>query len=402
MGMGNIANTGMRAAMTNMEAISNNIANANTVGFKRSRVNFIDLYPAGNGGASGNAVGLGVSVSGIDQNFSTGGIESTGINSDLSISRNGFFVMSDASSGQTSYTRAGHFQVDNNGYLYSLYSGARLQGYPATNGQILPGSVPQDIQINVGSVPATASTTVSQQINLNANSVVPAAAFDPTDPATFNYQTQFAVYDSLGNQTPGTLYYIKTAANNWDVQIYVDGNNVGSGTLTFNTSGALTGTTGLNGVSYNPTTGATSPQTFDINLAGSTQYAKDSSSSGATTDGFGPGSYSTYNIDKNGIVTATYSNRTSVVIAQVAVATFLSPTNLQNIGTQSWLQTTSSGEANVNMANSTNNIQPGALEMSNVDLTTEMVNLLSAQYTFQANAQVETTYNQVMQTILNL
>ncbi len=399
MGIGNIATTGMEAAMTNMEVISNNISNANTPAFKSSFTNFADLYPSGN--ASSVQAGLGVSVSGIQQTFSPGGPLPTNLPSDLAIINNGFFIMRDTTSGQTSYSRYGRFSF-NNGYL--TIGNDRLQGFPAVNNVIPPGSTPSDLFINTTSIPAQATTTIDQeQLNLNASDSSPVnPIFNPNDDTSYNFVSTAAVYDSLGNNNTLDLYYIKTSANNWTVNAYVNGSSVGVGSLTFDGAGQLISSTGLSSLSFSPTSGATSPQTFAVDMAGATQFAKAYNTSAFTTNGYQAGNYSSYNVDVNGNVTVTYDNNQTFTVGQIALALFQSPEGLQNIGNMSWLATTSSGSPLINQSNSQNALQQSAIEMSNVDLASEMVNLVSAQNIFQANAQVEQTYNQVMQTVTNL
>ncbi|RDI39958.1 flagellar hook protein FlgE [Aquicella lusitana] len=400
MGIGNIATTGMQAAMTNMEVISNNIANSNTFGYKGSYANFADMYPSGSNASSVQA-GLGVSVSGIQQDFSPGGPTPTGIASDLTITNDGFFVLKDASSGQTSYSRFGRFNF-NQGYF--MVGNQRLQGFPAVNNTIPPGSTPTDLYINTASIPAQATGTITQQqLNLNASDSVPSTTpFDPNDPTSFNFSSTATVYDSLGSSNTLNLYYVKTAANEWTVNAYVNGTSVGTGSLTFSSDGTLSSATGLSNLSFSPTSGATSPQVFSVSMTGATQYANPYTANPFSSDGYAAGNFTGYTIDKNGKVTVNYSNNQTTVAGQIALAMFQSPQGLQNVGNMSWIATSDSGEPNVNQANSQNGIQQAALEMSNVDLASEMVSLITAQNIFQANAQVEQVYNQVMQTVTKL
>lgn len=397
MGIGNIADTGMRAAMSNMEVISHNIANASTIGFKKSYINFADIYPSANGAS--NQIGLGVDVSSVNQNFSTGSYTYTNQPLDLGINGNGFFIVKDPSSGQISYTRAGRFEPKQ-GYI--TFGNRRLQGFSAVNGNIPAGSSVTDLQISNASLPASATTNVALKINLDSNSDVPAGVFDPNNSDTYNYQSTANIYDSLGNTHSVVSYYVKTSANNWNVNVYVDGTSVGSGSLTFTTSGQLATSTGLDTLSFSPTTGATSPQTFAIDMTGSTQYGSSNSVNLTDPDGYAPGLFSGVTIDSDGKVYMQYTNSQKLLAGQVAIANFQSPEGLVDIGNMSWIASTNSGSAIVNQNNSVGNIRTGYVELSNVDLTTEMVNLLSAQHTFQANAQVENTYNEVMQTVIKL
>lgn len=399
MGIGNIANTGMNAALSNMETISNNIANANTYGFKRSRINFSDVYPTSGGTASASP-GLGVQIDGITQDFSTGGRDLTNIRTDFGIARDGFFVMKNPNSGVVTYTRYGRFDLNKDHYLE--FNGSRLQGYAANNGSITSGSL-SDIYVDPTPLPASATSRITcTNMNLDASSDVPSTTFDKTDPTSYNFKSTSVLYDSLGNSYNATMYYVKSAANTWDVHVDVDGTTIGSGTATFDANGVLSGTTGLTGLSFTPTSGATSPQSFDVDISNTTQFALPSKDGIVTQDGYRAGTLANFEFDSDGILTLQYSNGQNVIGGQIAVATFASNDGLQNVGSMSWAATSASGNALLSSANSSANILQGELELSNVDLTEEMVNLISAQHTFQANAQVEQTYDQVMQTVIKL
>lgn len=404
MGMGDIANTGMQAAMQNMNIISNNVANAGTYGFKRSTASFADIFPSGNNASSVQS-GLGVQLTSIQQDFSPGAPTMTNLPSDLSIPGSGFFMLNDANSGQKSYTRVGHFSFDPNKGYFNIGT-ARLQGYPATNGVIAPGSSPADLQINVNPVPAKPSANVTeQQLILSAKDSAPTGgAFNPSSPTTYNYMTTCNLYDSLGAQNNLSLYYVKSAtANTWTVNAYVNGTSVGTGTMTFNpANGQLATSTGLTGLSFSPTSGAASPQTFNVDMTGATQTGSTYNSNAFTVDGYGAGVYDHYLVDDNGMLTAVYTNGQKVLSGQIAVADFQYPQALQSLGSSSWGETSASGKAVINQLNSSGNISQGTLEMSNVDLASELVSLITAQNTFQANAQVEQAYVQVMQTITKL
>lgn len=397
MGIGNIATSGMQATMTDMEVISNNIANAGTWAFKASYTNFADVYPAG----VSNAPGLGVSVTGIQQNFSRGGPVSTGGLSDLCILNDCFFVMKDATSSQTSYSRYGRFGFDNG---YFTVGNQRLQGFTAVNGAIPSGSTVADLFVDTAPMAASASTTVNQvNLNLDAADDVPTTTpFDPTDKTSFNFASTAIVYDSLGTANTLDLYYVKTSANNWTVNAYANGTSIGTGSMVFDgATGSLSSTSGLTGLTFTPTSGAPA-QSFDLVMTGATQYSSISTAKPFTSNGYAAGTYVGYNIDKNGMVTANYSNNKSLLIGQVALAKFQSPEGLQNIGNMSWEETTLSGAPDINQNNSQSAFQTSSLEAANVDLAAEMVKLITVQNNFQANAQVQKAYNEVMQTVTQL
>lgn len=406
MGIGNIADTGMQAAMANMEVISNNIANSKTFGFKRGYINFADLYPSANN-ASGNQIGLGVQIASIDQDFTSTGYEYTGIGTDLSIVNSGFFVLKDPNSGQISYTRNGRFHLGNDGFLYNIFN-QRVQGYPAINGSVPSGGSVTDLPLTNLTMPAQASTTATINTNLNSTDTnVPALPFDPTNTATFNYTTTTTIYDSLGNTHNLQLFYIRTSpvdSNTWTVNALVDGTSVSStGQMVFSSTGVLSSSSGLTGLSFTPTNGA-APMTFNVDVSGSTQVANPYIVIGdPTTDGFTAGTFNgNFSIDQNGFVNMSYSNGKTQQAGQIAVAEFTSVQGLTDIGNMQWIASTASGPASLSQSNSTNNIYTNQLEESNVDLTTEMVDLIGAQQAFQANAQVEQVYNEIMQTIIQL
>lgn len=399
MGIGNIANTGMRAAMTEMEVISNNIANANTIGYKRSYSTFGDVFPYSAAGASLQP-GLGVKLMGINQDFGRGGALYTNNPLDMMIGDNGFFVIKDNNSGVVSYTRAGRYTVDENGYITN--GKQRLQGFPASNGVIFAGGSLSDLQISKAPRNATSTKNITEDLNLNAKETVKAGPFDKSNIDTYNYTTTKTIYDSLGNSHSVSMYYIKTAENNWNAEVFVDDNAIGTGTIEFNTDGTIKTVTGLTSLNFTPNTGAVSPQTINISLASCTQYASDNTTREMRQDGYPVGNLNGYEVDNNGNVIASYSNEERVLLGKVAIAQFQAPAGLANIGNMSWLETSESGSAILNPQNSDKNITSSVVETSNVDLTQEMIALITAQHNFQANAQVEQTYNEVMKTVIQI
>ncbi len=399
MGVGNIANTGLKAAMTNMETISNNISNVNTVGFKKSTANFSDIY-AGSMNSTTQA-GLGVKITSITQDFSSAGTEFTNRGLDLSLCNDGFFVQKNSGTGQTSYTRNGQFDVDNKGYLIS--SSGRIQGYSAINGQIMGAGALIDLQIPNNPTPAKATSKSSFVLNLDAGAKEPASAFSNTDANSYNYRTDSTLYDSLGNPYNLSVFYIKALDNNWTTQMSINDQSVGAGALSFNSDGTLSTVTGMDNLSWTPLPGAVTPQTISIDLAGTTQFAGSSEMTlPAAQDGYPAGIPTGFNIDSSGVINVSYSNGSSQVGGQVAVARFIAPQGLVKADNMSWLATLDSGSPIINPNSSAGAISTGSLELSNVDLTEELVNLMSAQHDFQASAQVAQTYNQVLQTIEKL
>ncbi len=403
MGIGNIAVSGMQAAMSNMDIISNNIANSQTAGFKRSYASFSDLYPSGN--ASGGAqVGSGVILSSINQDFSAGpGVtRNDGIN--LMIGGSGFFAVQDTSSGLLSYTRNGEFTIDSDGYLVTKDLTQRVQGFQAVNDIVTPGGNVSDIQANSASFPPLASTEITyKNFNLNSSADLPVnPVFSPTDTTSYNTQSTGYVYDSLGGKHIVQNYYVKTAANAWTSYTYVD--NVaalsgGTNNLTFNTSGQLTSSSSL-AITFDPGTGAATPQAVNLQIGAVTQYGGTTGSTPTSiTDGYEAGILSNVSVDSSGNVMQNFSNGKSTIAGQIAVADFSVPSSLQNIGNQSWTATTNSGPAAYAAASG---LTTGQIEGSNVDLTRELVDLINAQNAFQANAQSEKTFSEIMQTVIQL
>lgn len=406
MGMGSIATSGMQAAMSEMNIISNNIANVDTTGYKRSSASFADLYPTSSG--SGPQMGMGVNLASVSQDFRAGGTVATGVKSNMSISGPGFFVLKDSATGQLSYSRNGKFNFDNKSGSFMMGS-QRLQGFAAVNGSIPAGAPVTDLLINTGPMAAQATSKVVQSgINLNTNDVVPTVTpFDPATPGSYNLQSTATVYDSLGNSNLVNFYYVKTStASTWNVYAAIGStvlNASSPGVLTFDTSGNLASQTGLNALQFSPPAGAVTPQTVNADMTGIMQFAGNDNAGKFTNNGYPAGIFNDYSIDGNGIVSASYTGNTQkVVIGQVALANFSSPQGLQYIGDATWDATTDSGMPTIKPQNSENNINPSSLEGSNIDIASELVGLINAQNTFQANAQVEQTYNQVMQTVTKL
>lgn len=395
MGVGNIANTGLHAAMTNMEAISNNITNVNTVGFKKSTVNFSDIYSGSTGSKS--QPGLGVQIASISQDFSSSGTQFTGRGLDLSLNNDGFFVQKNSNTGQVSYTRNGQLNVDKNGYLVS--AGGRMQGYAAVNGQIMGAGALVDLKIPDSPIPANPTSTSSLTLNLDSNSVPPTSAFSITNPSSFNYRSDSTIYDSLGQSHTLSVFYVNASSGNWTTQIAVDDVSIGSGSMAFQGNGALASATGMTGLSWSPTTGANTPQALSIDLTGSSQFAASNGIQSNSQDGYPAGSPIGFSFDGSGIVNVSYSNGSTQVAGQVAVATFIAPQGLAQSENMSWLATSDSGNPILNVTAGDGAINAGTLELSNVDLTEELVSLMGAQHDFQASAQVAKTYNQVLQTI---
>ena len=414
--------SGLNAASQNLDVIGNNVANANTYGSKSSRVEFADVYAAAVNGSGTNQVGIGVSVDTIAQQFTQGSIITTENPLDVAINGNGFFELRNTD-GSTSYSRNGQFKVDKDGYIVNDQS-RKLLGYAAdSNGVVLPGaSVP--LQLPTAGVSPKATTAMGLEINLDSRKAVtlpaaPAANIVLTNPLTYNDATSVTAYDAKGQDVAMTYYFQKAATDTWNVyvtangtSVSVDANNVPQPVtqIVFPANGgAPTSPTApftLNiPASTNSAGAATLPITgVQVDVLNARQYGAPFSVTNLTQDGYAPGQLAGLSIEANGVLTARYTNGQTKSAGQLELATFRNPQGLQAIGGNAWSSTFASGtpiagapgQGNIGV------LQSGALEESNVDLTGELVNMITAQRTYQANAQTIKTQDSVMQTIVNL
>ncbi|WP_114241651.1 flagellar hook protein FlgE [Dyella sp. C9] len=398
----NTALSGINAAQSDLNVIANNIANANTTGFKGSRAEFSDIYAVTGLNLSSTAVGSGTYLQDVAQQFTQGDITTTNNSLDLAISGNGFFVVNDGS-GNT-YTRAGDFQQDQNGYVTTT-SGAKLQVYPPNGIGGFDTSTLTDLRLVTNQSNASATTQLTMTSNLPASATVPTNAFSTSDSTSYNAATPVTVYDSQGGSHQATVYYVKTGTNTWNANLYVDGQDAGTQALTFDSSGALSSPT--NGVlNFNSVTlgNGSSPLTLSMNVTNTTQYGTAYSAGTITQNGYEAGTLSSVNIDSNGIVTANYSNNQTVQLGQVAIANFANTQGLAQVGNTSWSATTNSGPAVMGTAGvgQFGSLQSGALESSNTsDTTAQLVDMIQAQRNYQANAQVLSTDNTMTSSLFN-
>jgi flagellar hook protein FlgE len=401
-----IALSGLTAASSDLDVTANNIANSNTVGFKESRAEFADVFAAGAVNLNTSAVGEGVRLATTAQQFTQGNISTSGSNLDLAISGDGFFTLQDPSSGIV-YTRNGQFSEDKNGNVVTS-TGQALQVYPpTTTGGFNTGAL-SDLNLQTAQSTPLATTGGNVILNLPAGSLPPTGgAFNPADPATFNQSTSTTVYDSLGNSFPATFFFTQTAtAGLWNVNMTVNGKlNATTNQLQFSPTGAVTppASGALNFPGFTPADGAAA-MNMTFNFAQSTQFGGGFGVTSIIQNGFATGQLSTVSIDPTGVVSAVYTNGRSTQLGQLALANFPDPQGLKQLGNTNWAETFSSGTHISGTAGSAGfgAIQSGALESSNVDLTTELVTMITAQRAFQANAQVITTANQLSQTVINI
>ncbi|HEY2782928.1 MAG TPA: flagellar hook protein FlgE [Steroidobacteraceae bacterium] len=401
-----IALSGLTAASTDLDVTANNVANADTVGFKGSRAEFGDVFAAGAVNLNTSQVGEGVRVATTAQQFTQGNISTSGSNLDLAISGDGFFTLQDPSNGIV-YTRNGEFSEDKNGNVVTA-TGAALQVYPPTaTGGFNTGAL-TDLNLQTAQSTPLATSAGTVILNLPAGSTPPTGgAFDPTNPATYNQSTSTTVYDSLGNSFPATFFFTQTATSGlWNVNMTVNGTLLpATNTLQFSNTGAVTAPVGgaLNFAGFTPPDGAQA-MNMTFNFGQTTQFGGGFGVSSIIQNGFATGQLSTVSIDPTGVVSAVYTNGRSTQLGQLALANFPDPQGLKQLGDTDWSETFASGTHISGTAGSAGfgSIQSGALEASNVDLTTQLVNMITAQRAFQANAQVITTANQLSQTVINI
>jgi flagellar hook protein FlgE len=489
----NIGLSGLRAASKDLNVTGNNIANAGTVGFKQSRAEFSDVYAASVNGSGKNAQGSGVLLSNVSQLFNQGNINYTQNSLDLAINGNGFFQTSN--NGEVSYTRAGYFGTDREGFMVNNF-GYKLQGYAVDGNGNLQNCVISDLRIETASQAPKATSTLNQTFNLNSTNTVPisrqgaydgsiqgavsvwlndpanlvvdpaaptpaesaaapaavaadpaaqaaalAAAnssFDPTDPTTYNSSTSTNVYDTQGNAHVLTQYFVKTDANQWQMNVLIDGRNPAAPASTtpysmdmrFSASGTLEPTSLTPGAGFtvdaigrfslNDWVPAASdggqPPVWSgnganpsadgilVDMRNSTQFSSSFAVNAVSQDGYTTGQLAGLEIDDTGVVFARYTNGQSNVQGQVILASFANVQGLTPVGKTAWVQSFQSGEPVVGTPRSgtLGALQSGALEDSNVELSDQLVNLIVAQRNYQANAKTIETESSITQTIINL
>lgn len=392
-----IAATGLNAVNEQLDGISNNIANSGTVGYKSMTTQFSAMYAG--------TQAMGVSVAGSAQSISTGGsMVSTGNALDLAINDDGFFVMCD-SAGNISYTRVGSFVTDKNGYIVNA-SGDYLQGYPVDDSGTLQTGTVTDIQIKTGNIPAQATDSMTFTANFDASDETidrTSVPFDANNSDTYTDSYTTTVYDSLGNEHSVSQYFTKTADNTWEVQYTFDGeaqSGVPPTTLTFDSNtGKLTSPTTPQTITF--TTDDAAPISMTIDYSDCTQYGSDFSVTTNSATGYASATQNGVQVDDDGKVYATYSNGERMLQGQVVLATFPNENGLEAVSGTAWVQTGESGTPLIGTpgSGSCGTLSSGMLESSNVDITNELVNLMTAQRNYQANTKVISTSTQLDQAL---
>ena len=414
--------SGLSAESDALGIVGDNIANSNTVGFKRSRAQFEDQL----GGAIGSAQGGGVRMTRSQQIFAQGSLRTTGEPTDLALSGDGFFVVKGTISGTTGdfYTRDGQLTVRNDGTLVNP-ADMPVQGYKVNPDGSFSSSL-GDITLPPAGIPPRATNKLTVTANLDAAATTPAAAWDPQNPGTTsNLSTSMTTYDSLGNAHTMDVYFRKTAAGSWEYHALARGADVvggaagtnvevATGQLAFTTSGALQavtpgagGTVSFNGADPNQ------PLNFEFGksiasggtgLEGSTQFGSPSAISGQAQDGYTSGDLSGVKVDGDGVVRGVYSNGQTAAAGKLAIAKFRANEGLGRAGHNLWVATEASGDGALGAVGTggRGSVVSGALEQSNVDIAEQFVGLITHQRSFQANSKTITTADQMLQELMTI
>ena len=413
--------SGLNASSKNLEIIGHNIANANTFGTKVSRGEFADMYAAALNGAGTNQVGIGTSLSAVAQQFTQGSITTTENPMDIAINGSGFFQVSNGSA-PTTYTRNGQFKIDREGQIVNNFN-QQLMGYPVNDrGVIQPGQA-TPLQLPTGNVPPAVTTTTRMTLNLDSGKAVTAptnggAQINFNDATTYNDATSQTFYDAKGAEVAVSYYFQKTGTDTWNVFATANGVPVAGSaddpqpitTITFASDGSgpisptdpvvmdIPATVNNAGAEVMGIPGVT----FDFSRA--TQFDSSYGVTDTFQDGFAAGMLRSISIETNGVVTATYSNGQSRAAGQIELVSFRNPQGLQPIGENGWARTFASGDPvfGVPGEGAMGDLKAGALEESNIDLTGELVNMITSQRIYQANAQTIKTQDQILQTLVNL
>ncbi len=431
--------SGLNAASQNLDAIGNNIANAGTVGYKSSTVQFADVY-------ANSRIGLGVQVSRVSQRFSIGNISSTGGQFDMAIDGEKGLFRLEQPNGAIVYSRNGQFFPNKEGMLVNA-QGHYLTGYGEGSSTL------QRLQVPSGNIPPKATTEMRLKLNLpaNAESIVAekpsfnpdgtpmlqprldgngdpvldgngdpvmdpvmVSTFDPKDDTTYTQTFNYTVYDSLGNSHNVTQYYAKRSANaagdsEWDVYYMVGDTplNPASAKLTFNGAGVLTTDPAVVNLTLANPGGAVSPAddlVFDLRYTGTTQFGGEFARGNPNQNGYATGEYASMSIDSDGTIIAAYTNGETMRLGSLVLADFSNLQGLKPIGGNAWTETGASGQPILGRPgeNGLATVKGQAVEESNVDMGQELVNMIIAQRTYQANAQTIKTQDQVLQTLVNL
>ena len=401
--------SGLNAASQNLDVIGNNVSNSETTGYKESRAEFASIVASTIGQGNDNNTGLGVAVQATPQQFTQGTLSVTGNSLDLAINGNGFFQLT-MPDGSTAYTRSGNFKLDNSGDIVTN-ANAKVMGFPTTTTGIPTSTTMQALTIPTGApIPAQATSTITAQLNLPASATTVYNAATNTPPLT-TYGTTVSVYDTQGNAVPFTMNFTRAAStpaagatpalDNWDVR---DSSGNTLFTMSFTANGTLYSPTTAPTVTIPSGSAVTPAISAAVTVTGVTEYATSYGVTSLNQNGYTAGSYVSMAVGDNGVITATYSNGQTQATGMVALADFQNSQGLKDVGGNNWTQTYASGQPITGEAGTGNfgAINAGTLEDSNVDITAQLVDMMTAQRDYQANAQTIKTEDQVMQTLVNL
>lgn len=416
--------SGLSVSSTNLDVIGNNVANSNTVGYKESQAQFTDIYANSLAGSGGSQIGIGARVATVAQEFSQGGITPTSNPLDVAINGQGFFRVNDG--GVISYSRNGQFQMNANGFLVNA-SGANITGYMADQDGIVVASQLTNINLASSDIAPKATTKYDLGFNLNSNSIPPTSTpttlmnFDVRNPKSYNSTTSGEIFDSLGNSHVLSVYFQKTLTpGNWNIFATVDGKyddttgmpqyvTLANTSLTFDTTGKLTTPAtpfnlDVDLSSLNPAQGATSPLTFSLDLTKSTQFGSLFGVNTHAQDGFTSGRLAGFSTSPDGIIQGTFTNGKTKTLGQLVLANFANPQGLTPVGNGNWIETSESGQPLVGTPKTgTLGVLAGSsVEDANIDLTAELVKMITAQRMYQANAKTIETQDAILQTLVNL
>jgi flagellar hook protein FlgE len=417
--------SGLEANSTELSVVGDNIANANTIGFKSARANFADQMSEsliGLGGSQGER-GLGTRLQTIQKLLSQGAINSTGIATDLAIQGGGFFVVKGSQGGQegTYFTRAGQFVVNRDGVLTNQ-EGLKVQGYTADDNGVVNASALGDLSVGNAAALPRATSELTVRANLDADAVPPAPFDIANASTTSNFSTSMQVFDSLGKAHQVDIFFRKNGAGDWEWHALSDGggitggvpgtpSEIATGTAQFDVQGRLTASTSTS--TFNPD-GATNPQPLTFNFGttvppgsgvdGLTQFAGPSSAAFLNQDGYASGDLSRISVDSKGEVVGAFSNGQTRILGQVALASFAAPDQLMRVGANLYASLPSAGAPNVGQASTSTrgSIVAGALEQSNVDLAGEFIRMIAAQRGFQANSKTLTTADALLAELMTI
>lgn len=396
--------SGLNSSSKNLDVIGHNIANANTVGMKASRAEFAEVYASSINASGGTNSGIGVTVAATTQMFTQGNITVTGNDLDVAINGSGFYELT-MPNGSMAYSRAGMFKLNNEGQVVTNIGG-QLMGYPTDSEGTRLSFTTQPLSLPTGGpIPARATSSIAAEFNLDARAPVAATATPPTPLS--KYGTSVIAYDPQGLEIPVGLAFEKTGVNQWNVYTSVNGSDPAASTpftLEFNTDGTLSSTSVIPPLTVASPSNPAVTFPVDLNFGSVTQFGIDFAVNNLEQDGYRPGELTSLKINESGVITASYSNGQTRAAGQIALVNFRNVQGLQPTGNGNWQANFATGEP-VHGApgeGKFGSLRSGALEDSNIDITGELVSMMTAQRAYQANAQTIKTQDQVFSTLLNL